>query len=169
LANRQIAFFIPEYPHGESIFTDSPTTMGAGFKDVLMSISLLLFFFVAAFLLACLIVLFALSNTPQARAWYLFFILSSVAWMWVLWTRPSWINLLTLFILPFLWLAGSLKASSPLTTGNIPQKRPDDEPRVTQEWLRGRAGTREALRLYFLLLAIALVLFLAFFASIARF
>lgn len=133
-----------------------------------MSIWLLLFYFVAAFLLACLIVLFALSKTTQARVWYLFFMLSGAVWLWVLLTRPDWVNTLTLFILPLLWLAGSLKVSSPLTTGNVPQKRPNGEPLTTQEWLRGSAGTREALRLYFLLLAIALVLFIALFTGLGQ-
>lgn len=131
-----------------------------------MSIPLLLFFFVAGFLLACLMVLFVLSNTPQSKVWYLFFMLSGTIWIWVLLTKPNWINALTLFILPFLWLAGSLKVSSPLTSGNVPPHRLNGEPRVTQEQLKGRTGTLEAVKLYFLLLAIVLVLFMAFYAGL---
>lgn len=114
--------------------------------------------------MACLLVLLALSRTPLAKAWYAFFLLSSAAWLWVLWVHPQWTNALTLFILPLLWLAGSLKVSSPLASGSIPHP-PDEEPRTTQEQIRGPIGRLEALKIYFLLLAISLVLFLAFYAA----
>jgi hypothetical protein len=134
-----------------------------------MSIVLLLYFFAAAFLLTSLLVLFFLSKSRQAKGWYLFFIISSTAWLWFLVSKPQAVNGLLLFILPLFWLAGSLKVSSPLTSGSTTPHTPNGEPRVTQEQLKGRSGTLEALRLYFLLLAVGLVLLIAFGVGIVRF
>lgn len=126
----------------------------------------LLFCFAAAFLFVCLLILFFLSNSRQAKGWYLFFMLSFVGWFWFLLAKPQWVGNFWLFILPLLWIAGSMKASSPLTS-KAPSYHPNGEPRVTQEQLKGRAGTLEALKLYFLLLMAGLVLFLTFFLAVS--
>jgi hypothetical protein len=129
-----------------------------------MNTTLLLFFFVAAFLLTCLLVLFALSSSKPAKGWYLFFLMSCLGWLCLLAFKPQWMNGLTLFVIPMLWLAGTLKTSSPFTLGSASHSF-NGEPRVTQEQLKGRAGTLEALRLYFFLLVMALIVFIAFAAA----
>jgi hypothetical protein len=132
-----------------------------------MDTTLLLFFFVAAFLLTCLLVLLALSSSRPTKSWYLFFLVSCLGWLCLLAFRPQWANGITLFVIPVLWLAGTLKASSPFTLGNVSHPL-NGEPRVTQEQLKGRAGTLEALRLYFFLLVMALIVFIAFAAASYR-
>lgn len=117
----------------------------------------LVFFLVAGFLLACLIILWCLSSSKQSKGWYAFFILSFIGWILMLTLQPHWVGGFWLFVLPVLWVAGSLKASSPLTSHTMP---PPKDPifHATQEQLKGPAGTREALGLYFLLLTLGLLL-----------
>lgn len=121
---------------------------------------MLAFFMVVGFLLSCLIILLFLSPSKQSKGWYTFFILSFIGWISILLFQPHWVGGFWLFIVPLLWIAGSLKVSYPLTSHTMPQPK-DKLFNATQEQLKGPAGTREALGIYFLLLAIGLVICLA--------
>ena len=46
----------------------------------MVTINSLLFFFMAAFILACMLVLFFNAGSSRVRLWYGFFILSFIAW-----------------------------------------------------------------------------------------
>ncbi|HEY9746072.1 MAG TPA: hypothetical protein V6C99_07630 [Oculatellaceae cyanobacterium] len=131
-----------------------------------MNTAILPFMFAAALLLICITILLILSPSKQAKGWYTFFLLSALVWLWILAIKPQWAGSLLLFILPLLWLAGSMKVSAPLVSNASQPHQPDDEPRVTQEQLKGSAGTLEALRIYFLLLVIALALLMTVTAAL---
>jgi hypothetical protein len=103
----------------------------------------------------CLLVLFFLSPA-HSRIWYAVILAGQLVWTTLLY-RPSSFNAPLLFyLLPLTEIALLLRYGlSGISMRRFPTMR--GEPRVTQEQLRGPAGTREALTLYFTLAAIGLI------------
>jgi hypothetical protein len=121
----------------------------------MITIPMLLFFFIAAVTFMCLLVLFFLSPA-HSRTWYALILAGQIVWTTLLY-RPSWFDAPLLFyLLPLAEIALLLRFGlAGISMRQFPTMR--GEPRVTQEQLRGPTGTREALTLYFTLAAIGLI------------
>ena len=120
---------------------------------MVITMSVLLAGFLALAVLLCLLVLLFLHPQPGWRLWYMVVSLSFAAWVLIIYLKPGWGGL-GLLIFPLIWILGILFQSRPLPP------RPETfagEPLVTQEQLRGKAGTREALIIYFTLVLLALL------------
>lgn len=111
---------------------------------------LLLYFWIGLTCMVTLVLLF-ISPSIRTQSWYFLVFISFAPWMRFLVSPqissfPFWFYLLPgLWIILTLWLA-------------FPKTNPDDapnqfgEPKTTIEYIRGPAGTSEALRIYFTLI-----------------
>jgi hypothetical protein len=116
-------------------------------------------YFLVPLTLVSLIVLFFLAHARPLKIGYQMIMLSYVAWVWLLYAIPdNSLNIIWIYALPLAWLIVLFRFG--FSKGAYPAEGPPQlgEPRYTQEALRGSAGTQEALRFYFLLLFIGLVL-----------
>jgi hypothetical protein len=129
----------------------------------MITISALMFFFLAAMALACILVLQALSLDTRLKAGYTALAVTYVLWVWQLYGVPIGPSAWWLYALPMVWLILLFRYGFSGLGG--PRQFPSytGEPSYTEEALRGAAGTREALTFYFLLLLIALILGLVFY------
>ena len=136
---------------------------------ITITVFVLAFFFLASLAFVCILVLQALALNPRLKAGYAAMALTYVLWIWALYNMPAGLAAWWVYALPLVWMvllfrfgfSGFGKVHQyPTFTG---------EPRYTEESLRGRAGTREALTFYFLLLLIGLILGLVIFNMTLRF
>lgn len=139
---------------------------------MVVTISMLLFGLMCLLVLACLAVLLAVSPERRARLWYAVFIISFMPWAWLLYSRPAADGLGWLYLMPLIWISTTLWfiMVSPASRNFIQPAGGTGEPgMLTQERLRGIGGSREALRYYFGLLLIALIVIMTFMFSAAAF
>jgi hypothetical protein len=86
-------------------------------------------------------------------------------WSWLLLARPERIGIGLLYVLPLAWVALTFYFSLPNAAPGNFAPQTGEPTNMTQERLRGREGTREALTFYFGIVLIGLVVTLVFFIS----
>jgi hypothetical protein len=130
----------------------------------MITITTLVFFFLSAMVIACFVVLLALARDRQHRIGFLILLFSFLVWDWALYSLPRTTTVGWLYILPLIWLILIFRFGFPrLASPQFPET--PGEPRHTQDTLRGQAGKREAVSLYFAILLVGLLLSLMFLFS----
>jgi hypothetical protein len=127
----------------------------------MITISTLVFFFLSAMVLACLLVLLALAQDRRHQIGYLILLFSFIAWDWSLYSLPRPTTSGWIYVLPLIWLILIFRFGFPRVTSHEFPVTPG-EPRHTQEALRGDTGRREAITFYFAILLVGLLLTLMF-------
>ena len=133
----------------------------------MVTVPSLLFLFLVMMTAACLLVLITINQNRRIRTWYLLVLATFIAWGVRLFQpaygpQDGW-----LYLVPLAWLAGTFALGFPKTSpdpfsGAISETG-QGEPRQTQEAIRGKAGTREALQFYFSLLFVVMIAVLTFY------
>lgn len=128
---------------------------------MLTSYDLMPFFWVG---LTCLLtlILLLLSPTVAVRSWYLAVFISLAPWARLILSMSVQPLPLWFYVLPGLWIVLTLWLAFP-PTRSVKLPSLSGEPQTTLEHIRGRAGTTEALRLYFTLVFLVSVAGLTFF------
>lgn len=124
----------------------------------MLTLVTLLFYFLVALTIVTMVVLLLMAQRKEIKAGYTVFLFSYLGWLWLMNTLPTGsVAAFWIYGLPLIWLVLLFRFGFPKTNGQdmAPQL---GEPRYTQEFIRGEAGTREALTFYFLLLLIGLII-----------
>ncbi len=112
--------------------------------------------FIIALILSAMLLLIFKAETTWNRFWALLLILTFAAWVGGLWIMPFGPAVWGIYILPFILMAllfGLILAAA----GPMQPHQYREEPYYTQEELRGRAGSKEALTIYFWTLLVFLL------------
>jgi hypothetical protein len=126
---------------------------------------LLLYFWIGLTLMVTLVLLL-ISPTMPTKSWYFLVLVSFAPWAQVLLSKQATPFPLWVYLLPILWIILTLWLAFPKTN---PEDAPNQfgEPKTTLEYIRGPAGTSEALRVYFTLVFLVSVAGLLLFKIIA--
>jgi hypothetical protein len=120
----------------------------------MMTISVLLFNLLALATLLCLGALLGLWHSPSMKSWYGLFLFSYIGWGMFVYAQPA--TPFVLYLIPAIWFVGTLAVGFPKHP-NLQLPPQLSEPFTTEEYLRGPAGTREALIYYFTLTLLGLL------------
>ena len=114
--------------------------------------------FIVALVLSAMLLLVVKAETTWNRFWSILITLTFAAWVGGLWIMPFGPVIWGIHILPFILMAllfGLILAAA----GHLHSRQYREEPYYTQEELRGKEGSKEALTIYFwALIAFLLIL-----------